>query len=286
MVLEPGSTEAQVTGLRLSESGIEVESRDGVERHVATVEGWEIRTSDKTVRLRGARRETADRSAPLVPNRPLVARGVARQVADRPALDGTLEGFDGGDPLELDHEDQYRRSEEPYTGPEEFSARAYANWNEAGFFLGVEVFKPELIARDPDSPPLQLDNEPDEIHSDGLQVYLKLPQDGLVYGFLVVPSRRGDLKVRGVEGTAGRPELVNGAWSETDSGYLITLAVSVPQFAELRPGEEIGFDLLINRMLPDRLRRAGQLVWSGGGGWVWLRGDRQDPARFGTLELA
>jgi hypothetical protein len=27
------------------------------------------------------------------------------------------------------------------------------------------------------------------------------------------------------------------------------------------------------------------LVWSGGGGWVYLRGDRQDPARFGVLEL-
>jgi len=26
-------------------------------------------------------------------------------------------------------------------------------------------------------------------------------------------------------------------------------------------------------------------VWSGGGGWVWLRGDRQDPGRFGVVEL-
>ena len=35
----------------------------------------------------------------------------------------------------------------------------------------------------------------------------------------------------------------------------------------------------------DRLRRAGQLVWSGGGGWVYLRGDRQERARFGVLEM-
>jgi len=33
------------------------------------------------------------------------------------------------------------------------------------------------------------------------------------------------------------------------------------------------------------VRRVGQLVWSGGGGWVWLRGDRQAPERFGLLEL-
>jgi hypothetical protein len=48
----------------------------------------------------------------------------------------------------------------------------------------------------------------------------------------------------------------------------------------------LGFDLLVNEMLPERERRSGQLVWSGGSGWVWLRGDRQDPSRFGELELA
>jgi len=45
------------------------------------------------------------------------------------------------------------------------------------------------------------------------------------------------------------------------------------------------FDLLINEMLPGGLRRSGQLVWSGGNGWVWLRGDRQERERFGILEL-
>jgi hypothetical protein len=38
-------------------------------------------------------------------------------------------------------------------------------------------------------------------------------------------------------------------------------------------------------MRPGRVRRAGQLVWSGGGGWVYLRGDRQSPESFGVLEL-
>jgi hypothetical protein len=52
------------------------------------------------------------------------------------------------------------------------------------------------------------------------------------------------------------------------------------------PNEEIRFDLLVNRMEPGRRRRAGQLVWSGGGGWVYLRGDRQGPERFGRIEFA
>ena len=42
----------------------------------------------------------------------------APQVAEAPALDGSLDGFDTSEPLELDHEDQYRRSEEPYGGPD------------------------------------------------------------------------------------------------------------------------------------------------------------------------
>jgi len=102
---------------------------------------------------------------------------------------------------------------------------------------------------------------------------------------LIVPSTTGELIVRGVEGTRAAADQVTGSWSPTEAGYLLTVTITPPDWGDLRPGEEIGFDLLINQMLPDRLRRAGQLVWSGGGGWVWLRGDRQDPARFGTLEL-
>jgi hypothetical protein len=79
--------------------------------------------------------------------------------------------------------------------------------------------------------------------------------------------------------------MVQGGWEATETGYRLTLAITPPGWSELRPGEEIGFDLLVNEMRSGRQRRAGQLVWSGGGGWVWLRGDRQDPARFGTLEL-
>ena len=75
------------------------------------------------------------------------------------------------------------------------------------------------------------------------------------------------------------------SWQRKDEGYAVALTVSIPDW-EPHQGEEVGFDLLVNRMEPGRVRRAGQLVWSGGGGWVYLRGDRQDPASFGVLELA
>jgi hypothetical protein len=275
-----------VRALRVAEGGIEVETAMGIERHLSTVEGWEIRTSRGAMRLGGGRRQATDFQPLVQRDRPLVAEGVALQVVDSPVLDGTLDGFDSSEPLELDHEDQYRRSEEPYPGPEEFSARAFVNWSDEGLYLGVEVVKPELVARDPQALPLRLDNEPDEIHADGIQVYFRLPREDAVHGLLIVPSSvGGELIARAVSGTASREDTIRGSWRATESGYILTAAITPPAWGQFRPGEVMDFDLLVNQMLPERMRRAGQLVWSGGGGWVWLRGDRQDPARFGTLEL-
>jgi hypothetical protein len=191
-----------------------------------------------------------------------------------------------GEELQLDHEDQYRRSEEPYPGPEEFSASAVVNWSDEGLYLAVDVVKPEVITWHPEAPARRLDNEPDEIHVDGIQVYLKFPEDDAATGFLIVPStENGAVVTRGIRSLAGQPEMVQGTWVRTDQGYRLTLSIVPPGWGGMRVGDTIGFDLLVNEMQSGRLRRAGQLVWSGGGGWVWLRGDRQDPSRFGILEL-
>jgi hypothetical protein len=77
---------------------------------------------------------------------------------------------------------------------------------------------------------------------------------------------------------------VRGAWEPTDRGYTLSVGLALPEWSPL-PGGEIGFDLLVNRIEEDRERRSGQLVWSGGGGWVYLRGDRHDPSAVGVLEL-
>ena len=285
-LLESTSGEPAVRSVRLNKAAIEVETRAGMDCHVPTVEGWEVKTRNETRRLAGPRR-TLPPFEPLVQTqRPLVTAGVAHQILQPPSLDGTLDGFETGEPLALDHEDQYRRSEEPYPGPEEFSANAIVNWSDEALYVAVAVVKAEVIPRSPGAKPLLLDNEPDEIHADGIQVYLRLPMDDAVLGFLVVPSTEGgSLISRSVSGTAGTPEMVEGGWQATESGYSVTFAIRPPQWSDLRVGDEIGFDLLVNEMQSGRLRRAGQLVWSGGGGWVWLRGDRQDPARFGRLEL-
>ena len=79
--------------------------------------------------------------------------------------------------------------------------------------------------------------------------------------------------------------MVSGSWRRADTGYCVTVAIPWPAGAYPHAGGRVSFDLIINEMLPGRVRRVGQLVWSGGGGWVWLRGDRQDSKRFGILEL-
>jgi hypothetical protein len=78
---------------------------------------------------------------------------------------------------------------------------------------------------------------------------------------------------------------VRGAWRRTQGGYCLTLALGWPEGLLAHVGGRVGFDLIVNEMLPEHERRVGQLVWSGGGGWVWLRGDRQDASRHGELEL-
>ncbi len=285
-IIEPTKRAGEIRAVRLEAEGIEVETQNGVDHHSPTAEGWEIKTGGKVQRLAGGRRNPPPFQPLIRQDRPLVVTGVALQLTEVPALDGSLSGFDTPEPLQLDHEDQYRRSEEPYAGPDSFSATALANWDYEALYLAVDVTKPHVIARDPKAAPLLLDNEPDEIHADGLQIYLKLPMEEKPAGFLVVPSTEGGaLHTRGIAGFAGTADMIEGSWSPTENGYRVTLAIKPPGWSDVRLGDEIDFDLVVNEMQPERLRRAGQLVWSGGGGWVWLRGDRQDPSRFGTLEL-
>ena len=285
-VVEPVAAAPIVRGWRSSGDLIEVETDAGVERHVQTSDGWEITTGSERIALRGLRRAAPRPGGPLIDHgRRTPMTGLALGAFEPPLLDGTLESFDFAAPLELDHEDQYRRSEDPFPGPEEFSATAVVQWDVEALYVAVDVRKPELRLRAADAPPLLLDNEPDDIHADGVQVYVRPAPDRPVYGFLVVlSSEEGDIRVRPTGGTAGRPDMVRGAWQPSEQGYTLTLALGLPEW-DPRPGAEIEFDLLVNRVEEGRERRSGQLVWSGGGGWVYLRGDRQDPAALGVLEL-
>jgi hypothetical protein len=285
-VLDTTGIGTGVTGLQIAGEIIEVATPEGPHRHRSTAEGWVVETAAGEVRLAGPI-PPPPVWAPILDvdlNRREPPLAVAHWVDEAPALGGSVDDFDFPDPISLEVEDQYRRSEEPYPGPDGFWAQAGICWNEHGLYLAVEVTKDTLDFRPAGAAPLRLDNERDEIHSDGLQVYLRHGE--AVYGFLLVPDPSGSaVRVLPVEGTSATAEMAKARWSVREHGYDVSVRLQVPGWDAVRRGQRLGFDLLVNEMRRGRVRRAGQLVWSGGNGWVYLRGDRQDPARFGVLEL-
>ena len=275
-VMDRGDT---VRAVRFAGAEVSIETDNGMHVHAGVTDGWTIDAGDQKVKLGGVRRPAPEFRTLFQP-RAERASAVALHVSEPPTLDGSLAGFEAGDGIVLDHEDQYRRSEEPYEGADAFAATAWLNWDADALYLAVDVVKADPIFRPAGASPLLLDNEPDDIHSDGLQVYVR-HAGGEPAGALVVPEDGGQLRVRSISGSAE----VRGAWEATGSGYRVTIAVTPGEWSEAAAAGRIDFDLIVNEMRAGRERRAGQLVWSGGGGWVWLRGDRQDPARFGVVEL-
>ncbi|HEX9218155.1 MAG TPA: heparinase II/III family protein [Gemmatimonadales bacterium] len=299
-VIETHTDKPVIRTVRARGDTVEVETARGTDRHRFGTTEWVIeRDRESSITLRGQREATP----PFVPlleiDAPTPVAAPAFRVGSPPHLDGSLDGFDLSEPLELALEDQYRRSEDAYPGPEDLSAVAHAAWDESALYLAVEITKPDLVLRPADASPLKLDNEPDDIHSDGLQVYIAPAagpsgeggHDGAApVGYVIVPNQDGhtvrvsptsDMRVL-PPSPAGQ---VRGGWRRTATGYCVTIAIPWPSGVYPHAGARVRFDLIVNEMLPGRMRRVGQLVWSGGGGWLWLRGDRQDPARFGILDL-
>lgn len=177
---------------------------------------------------------------------------------------------------------QYRRSELPYGAAGTFAARVALFAVDSRVCFAVDVAKQMLAVRDAAAPDLGLDNEASDIHSDGVQCYLG--DEGWA-GYVALPDPHSDeVRVRPVAGTAAAATRCAGRWARTDTGYAVIVTVDVGR--PLRVGDRLPANLVVNEMYPDRERRAGQLVLSGGGGWVYLRGDREPPATAVTAEVS
>jgi hypothetical protein len=145
--------------------------------------------------------------------------------------------------------------------------------------FAVRVKKKKVTFRRESDPDPCLDNETADIHSDGLQCYVGrgAGEVGAGWcGYLLVPVPGSEaVRAAGVAGTAGTTSEVRSTWAKTPDGYAVVVAVDYG--SQIQRGLKIPVNLVVNEMYPSRERRAGQLALSGGG-WVYLRGDREHPA--------
>lgn len=178
----------------------------------------------------------------------------------------------------------YRRSEEPWEGAGSPEATLRIAASRASVDLDIDVRK-----REPHFAPAGrenlLDNEEPDINSDGIQLYLYLPDSHAYASWILVPDANSrEVRVRSRE-AAGVPPDLEADWRMTSDGYRIRC-----RFARgprgLGVDRQFMLNVVINEMSPDRERRRGQLVATGGGEeWVYLRGDREDIRRMLSFEI-
>jgi len=240
--------------------------------HRATDDGWEVELERGDPLQLGGLRDVPE-EAPAGPPRFEAPAARIPRVDAPPPLDGTSAGFPTEAPLRLDRAEQFRRADDPWPGAEAFSARAHLAHDSTVLFVAVDVTAPGPWFRPAELPDPEWENENPDIHSDGLQVYVE--SHGF-YGWLLVPvPDRAGVRVAGVRGTDGVPEMITGArWEPTPDGYSVSFAIDVPDLIQ----PDMHFDLYVNRKGEGRERRAGQLVWSGTRGTrLYLAGDRPIP---------
>ncbi|MFI5279240.1 MAG: heparinase II/III family protein [Gemmatimonadales bacterium] len=186
-------------------------------------------------------------------------------------------------PLLLDRAEQFRRAEEPWDGPDVFSAACTLEVTGDDLVVAVDVTAPHPCFRPAGSANPEWENENPDIHGDGVQIYLETA--GGFFGWLVVPDDgdRSQLRVSSVQGTDAEAAMVaGGEWSPTPSGYRLGLNITLPE----APKDDVGFDLYVNRGREGRERRTGQLVWSGARGTrLYLAGDRALPGPLPRVKV-
>lgn len=257
--------------------------------HVDAADGWRVRehrgSATRDLHLGGTRRVVprgAERSQAAIPPRP-----PARELplwSDPPLAPGAMSA--GGSatlnpkPLQfLLGRDHYRRSEPSWKDAGSPTALVSIAATPVELLVEVSVRKAALVfapARDTNP----LDNEHPDINSDGIQLHLArggAGTDARSCAWLLVP----DVSEPSVRVTPRSTEAaaipVAASWRRVPEGYQLLLRF--PHAA--CEGRTCRLDLVANDMAPDRERRRGQLVLSGARGeWVYLRGDRQDPARY------
>jgi hypothetical protein len=276
------SFDGTVMGVSADAETTIVDCADG-SRHVhgASEDGWlvklEVNGARSSIDLGGLRSDIAppppaSEEPRVAPMELRVSPRIDGWLAERMRSDGELLRFELG-------EAHYRRSEESWREAGGPTATVSVAWNGTALDVEADVHTsgaPHFLPSGTDNP---YDNEPAEVNGDGVQLYVVA---GARSGaWLLVPEPDGGVRARRVSGWSGL-ELEALRWRPTPRGYTLRARVLLPTNELDRP---VGLDLLVNETAPGRVRRRGQLVLSGGSGFVYLRGDRQERERLLQLRL-
>ena len=173
----------------------------------------------------------------------------------------------------------YRSSEESWDEAGGPAASVSLRAVDGELLVDVAVRKSAVVFRARDAEDPRLDNENPEIHSDGVQLHIYVPEGRGLAAWLAIPEPDGRVRV-GAIGGAGAEVPLSARWSATTHGYSMTLAAPLAALGA-HSSSVIGVQLVVNDMAPGRMRRRGQLVLSGGEGErIYLRGDREHTATY------
>jgi hypothetical protein len=261
---------------------LSVELPEGIRHyHSAVDDRWEVETVSGSARQRlslgGVRAIVASVPGPGDDDRaalPLSDAAYAASFARAPVA------LSAGTPVVFDlGRDSYRISEEGWEEAGRPSARLTFGVRDGLLSLAVDVTKSPLSFRPADAADPRLDNENADIHSDGVQFHLYVPEGRGLASWLAIPEPGGLARVHPGSG-AGADVQLSARWHSTAGGYSMDLAVPLAPLGA-RSGSVIGVQVVVNDMAPSRTRRRGQLVLAGGAGeHIYLRGDRESPVVF------
>ncbi|MDQ6611323.1 MAG: hypothetical protein M3Y64_02730, partial [Gemmatimonadota bacterium] len=129
-----------------------------------------------------------------------------------------------------------------------------------------------------------LDNERRDVNSDGLQFHLApAAGDAWTAAWLAVPAHELQPLARVTATTPAAPALQT-MWRPVSDGWAMRCLIALRDI-ERSPDGSFVLEVIVNERSPDRQRRRGQLVLSGGGGFGYLRGDRADSGDAFTFTL-
>ncbi|HYD55064.1 MAG TPA: heparinase II/III family protein [Gemmatimonadaceae bacterium] len=268
-----------VDSVRFERERVLVRLRDGsAHAHAPAAWGWhvdlEVPGARSSIDLGGLREPPS--AAPSTTTRHVERRA---PVAELPAtrVDGWLgEGEAPSIARWLLGREAYVRSEPTWEEAGRPTAVVSLAFDGAALVVEADVAtsgEPTLVPEGTLNP---YDNEPPEINGDGIQLYVHSVVGAGAW--VVVPVDGGSARARRIAGWSDL-EIVDARWRRTPRGY--TLRARVP----MHGADGVDVDVVVNDIEPGRQRRRGQLVLSGGGGFVYLRGDRHPTGRLLGLRL-